>query len=40
MFHANAWGLPYAAAMCGARLVLPGPHLDPDSVLDLLAKNA
>ena len=24
MFHANAWGLPYAAAMAGARLVLPG----------------
>ena len=28
MFHANAWGLPYAAAMVGARLVLPGPYLD------------
>jgi len=39
MFHANAWGLPYAAAMSGARLVLPGPHLDPDSVLDLLAEE-
>ena len=37
MFHANAWGLPYAAALAGARLVLPGPRLDPDSVLDLLA---
>ena len=35
MFHANAWGLPYAAALAGARLVLPGPHLDPESVLDL-----
>ena len=39
MFHANAWGLPYAAAFSGARLVLPGPHLDPDSVLDLLARE-
>ena len=25
MFHVNAWGIPYAAAMCGAKLVLPGP---------------
>ncbi len=25
MFHANAWGLPYAAALAGASLVLPGP---------------
>ncbi|HEY3726111.1 MAG TPA: long-chain fatty acid--CoA ligase [Solirubrobacteraceae bacterium] len=37
MFHANAWGLPYAAAMVGAGLVLPGPKLDPVSVLDLFA---
>ncbi|MGO4843468.1 AMP-binding protein, partial [Rhizobiaceae sp. 2RAB30] len=25
LFHVNAWGIPYAAAMCGAKLVLPGP---------------
>jgi fatty-acyl-CoA synthase len=37
MFHANAWGLPYAAAMVGAGLVLPGPKLDAVSVLDLMA---
>ncbi len=37
MFHVNAWGLPYAAAMTGAALVLPGPRLDPMSLLDLLA---
>ena len=37
MFHANAWGLAYAAAFAGAALVLPGPRLDPESVLDLLA---
>jgi fatty-acyl-CoA synthase len=37
MFHVNAWGLPYVAAMTGARLVFPGPHLDPPSLLDLLA---
>ncbi len=34
MFHANAWGLPYAAALAGAALVLPGPRLDAESVLD------
>jgi fatty-acyl-CoA synthase len=39
MFHANAWGLPYAAALAGARLVLPGPRLDPESVLDLCASE-
>ena len=39
MFHANAWGLPYAAALAGANLVLPGPHLDPESVLDLCAQE-
>ncbi len=37
MFHANAWGIPYTATMAGASLVLPGPHLDAESVLDLLA---
>ena len=36
MFHANAWGAPYAAAMVGARLVLPGPHLDGASVYALM----
>lgn len=33
MFHANAWGIPYAATMTGAKLVFPGPHLDPDSLI-------
>jgi fatty-acyl-CoA synthase len=37
MFHANAWGIPYTATMMGASMVLPGPKLDADSVLDLLA---
>lgn len=36
MFHANAWGIPFAATMLGARLVLPGPHVDPESVLGLM----
>jgi acyl-CoA synthetase (AMP-forming)/AMP-acid ligase II len=34
MFHVNGWGLPYAAAMVGCKLVLPGPHLDPESLLE------
>src|SRR2546422_5200826 len=34
MFHANAWGYPYLAAMVGSTLVFPGPHLDPESLLD------
>jgi fatty-acyl-CoA synthase len=37
MFHANAWGLPYIAAFAGTGQVLPGPRLDAESVLDLLA---
>jgi fatty-acyl-CoA synthase len=36
MFHANAWGLPFSAAMLGARLVLPGPNVDAASILDLM----
>jgi fatty-acyl-CoA synthase len=39
MFHANAWGLPYSCAMAGARLILPGPNVDPESVLDLIAQE-
>ena len=37
MFHANAWGLPYIAAFAGTGLALPGPKLDAESVLDLMA---
>ncbi|HTS82692.1 MAG TPA: long-chain fatty acid--CoA ligase [Myxococcaceae bacterium] len=39
MFHANAWGLPYASVMTGAKLVFPGPALDPESVLDLMTRE-
>jgi fatty-acyl-CoA synthase len=39
MFHANAWGLPYSCVMSGARLILPGPNVDPESVLDLIAEE-
>jgi fatty-acyl-CoA synthase len=36
MFHANAWGIPYAAAMAGSKLVLPGSKLDGESLFELL----
>ncbi len=36
MFHANAWGVPYTAAMLGVKMVFPGPHLHPDDLLPLL----
>jgi fatty-acyl-CoA synthase len=36
MFHVNAWGLPYAAAMTGAKLVFPGAALDGKSVYELI----
>ena len=35
MFHVNAWGLPYAACMVGAKLVFPGPWLDGKSLHEL-----
>jgi fatty-acyl-CoA synthase len=35
MFHANAWGLPYASTLVGAKQVLPGNSLAPDRVLQL-----
>jgi fatty-acyl-CoA synthase len=38
MFHANAWGLPYAALMAGADLVLPDCHLDARSLIDMIEK--
>tara|TARA_R110002126_G_C10488881_1_gene503072 strand:- start:137 stop:1759 length:1623 start_codon:yes stop_codon:yes gene_type:complete len=40
MFHVNAWGVPYAAAMVGAKMVLPGPGLDGDSLADLIDDEA
>ncbi|WP_312088414.1 long-chain-fatty-acid--CoA ligase [Acinetobacter variabilis] len=36
MFHVNAWGTPYAAAMVGCTLVLPGPGLDGASLVNLI----
>ncbi|TGY87449.1 long-chain-fatty-acid--CoA ligase [Marinicauda algicola] len=36
MFHVNAWGVPYASAMAGAKLVFPGAQLDGKSVQELI----
>ncbi len=35
MFHVNSWGLAYACPLVGAKLVLPGPHLDGKSIFEL-----
>lgn len=40
LFHVNAWGVPYASAMCGAKLALPGPQLDGKSLFDLAVAEA
>ena len=39
MFHVNAWGLPYAAALNGSRLVLPGSNLQAEALLDLMERE-
>jgi fatty-acyl-CoA synthase len=36
MFHANAWGLPYACLLAGASMIMPGPDLSPGAIMDLL----
>ena len=36
MFHVNAWGVPYIAAISGCKLVLPGPNLDGVSLVNLI----
>jgi len=36
MFHANAWGLPYAAMLCGADLVMPDRFLQPEPLVRLI----
>ncbi|MEV4758542.1 long-chain fatty acid--CoA ligase [Micromonospora sp. NPDC049559] len=39
MFHVNAWGLPYAAALAGAELVLPGPAMTPTDLIQRLSRH-
>jgi fatty-acyl-CoA synthase len=36
MFHAMAWGLPYACVMAGSNMVMPGPQLSPQALLDIM----
>jgi fatty-acyl-CoA synthase len=40
MFHVNAWGIPYAAALTGARLVLPGPRLHGAALAEVIENQA
>ena len=39
LFHANAWSVPFSGAMCGMKLVLPGPRLDPESLFMLMTEE-
>jgi len=39
MFHANSWGLAYSAPMTGAKIVLPGPHMDGASIHNLISSE-
>jgi len=39
MFHANAWGMPYASALAGARQVFPGPRMAPADLAELIASE-
>ncbi len=39
MFHVNAWGLPYGAALAGADLILPDRHLQPEPLAALIASE-
>ncbi len=40
MFHVNGWGLPFAAPLCGADIVLPGPHLKPEDMYRIVEEQA
>ena len=39
MFHANAWGFPFTCTLVGSTQVFPGPHLDPQSLLDAFVEQ-
>ncbi len=39
MYHANAWGVPYGAAAVGAKLVLNGPHFDPETLHGMIIRE-
>ncbi|OPC82132.1 long-chain fatty acid--CoA ligase [Embleya scabrispora] len=37
MFHVNAWGLPYAAMLCGASILMPDRFLQPEPLATMIA---
>lgn len=39
MFHANGWGKPYAAVMCGSKIVLPGAQPQPRDLAGLIERE-
>jgi len=39
MFHANAWGLPYAALLAGSSMVFPGPNMTPAAILGMIDRH-
>ncbi len=39
MFHVNAWGIPYASFMYGAKMVFPGPFTDGESICNLITSE-
>ncbi len=40
MYHANSWGVPYAAAASGAKLVMAGPNFDPPTIASLIRQES
>ncbi len=39
MFHANAWGLPYGCLLAGSDMVMPGPNMGPQAIVELLERH-
>lgn len=39
MFHANAWGVPFTSVMAGAKLMLSGPNVEPEGLLDWMVQE-
>jgi fatty-acyl-CoA synthase len=39
MFHVNAWGLPFATVMCGAKMAFPGPHLSGKALAEFMERE-
>jgi fatty-acyl-CoA synthase len=37
MFHANSWGLPYSGWFSGSDFIMPGPHLQPEGIVQMVA---